>query len=63
MRQAILITVLMGFVIMIGGFWVVPEVLAQAPPGAPAPTSITMWQTIKWGGTIGFLIIGRKGSP
>lgn len=54
MRQAIILAVLIGLVV---GFLAIPEALAQGAPAGQAQ-KITLWQTIKWGGWIGFLIIG-----
>ena len=53
MRKAFLVAALLGLVIVLVGL---PEALAQT--SAPQGTKITMWQTVKYGGIIGFLIIG-----
>ena len=53
MRKAIFVLVL---VVLVVGFLEMPDASAQA--GGPAPRRITMWQTLKWGGWIGFTILG-----
>ena len=53
MRKVIVIAVLLVLVISFVGM---PEVLAQSEGGQEK--KITMWQTLMWGGWIGFTILG-----
>ncbi|MCZ6691144.1 MAG: MotA/TolQ/ExbB proton channel family protein [Planctomycetota bacterium] len=53
MRKAIVIAVLLALVISFVGM---PEALAQSEGGQGK--KITMWQTLMWGGWIGFTILG-----
>ena len=53
MRKALLITAVLALVI---GFAGMSEAYGQA--GGPPLKSISMWQTVKYGGAIGFSIIG-----
>ncbi len=55
MRQAVIIAILVAFVV---AFLAAPAAYAQDPPTGGKPKTITLWQTIKWGGAIGFMIIG-----
>lgn len=53
MSKAILFAALIGLVV---GFVAMPEAYAQ-DRGPAAPQKITLWQTLKWGGWIGFTIL------